>query len=213
MDMGLDQKIAKALSSRRTAIARWISIIIHPVAFPLFTLGILTYTADPAHAPLSAARWVVIALLLTTVPVSLLVGYQVLRGHWSDLDVSVRRQRYILYPFGLVCMIALSVVFIALGAPRIAVGAAIAIAIANIANGLINFFYKVSAHAAGAAMCAALLWAGAPDWAAPATLAAALVGWSRVALGRHTTGQVLLGWAVGVASVAVVLLLPWPTRV
>jgi membrane-associated phospholipid phosphatase len=31
-------------------------------------------------------------------------------------------------------------------------------------------------------------------------VAAALVGWSRIELGRHTTGQVVLGWAVGVAG-------------
>jgi membrane-associated phospholipid phosphatase len=46
-----------------------------------------------------------------------------------------------------------------------------------------------------------MLWLGAtPIWGIVASCAALLVGWSRVELGRHTRGQVLLGWGVGVAS-------------
>ncbi len=63
----------------------------------------------------------------------------------------------------------------------------------------------MSAHATGAAACAALLWL-IPYWGVPASIAALLVGWSRVELGRHTRGQVLLGWGVGIASTAVALL-------
>jgi membrane-associated phospholipid phosphatase len=202
MDMGLDHDVAK--TSGRTTLARWISRIIHPVVFPLITLGIVTYYADPSHSLVAAVRWVLLALALTTVPISLLVMYQVWRGHWSDLDVSVRRQRYTLYPFGLACMIALAVVFVVLRAPAIAVSATAAIVVANLVDGAVNLVYKVSAHATAAAMCATVLYVGAPPWAVPAALAALLVGWSRVALGRHTTGQVVLGWLVGICSVAAV---------
>jgi membrane-associated phospholipid phosphatase len=212
MDMRLDQKIVKTPASPhpslRTTLARWISIIIHPIAFPLLSLGIVSYAADPMHSFLGAARWVLIALLLTSVPISLLVSYMVLRGHWSDLDVSVRRQRYLLYPFGMACVIALAFVFVALGAPRIAVSATVALLLANLVDGLINLVYKVSAHATAAAMCATVLWVGAPSFGIPATIAALLVGWSRITLGRHTTGQVILGWLVGSASMLAVLAIP-----
>jgi membrane-associated phospholipid phosphatase len=208
MDMGLDQNIVKTAPGRRTVLARWISRIIHPITFPLLTLGIVTYYADPSQGVIAAARWVLIALLLTSVPITLLVMFQVLRGKWTDLDVSVRRQRYTLYPFGLACMVALAIVFRVLQAPAIAVSATAAIVVANLVNALINLRYKVSAHATSAALCTAILSVGAPIWAIPAGIATLLVGWSRVVLGRHTTGQVILGWLVGAASVSAVLLLP-----
>jgi membrane-associated phospholipid phosphatase len=208
-------------SSLRHRAARAISIILHPILLPLLTLEVLAYLAwGGTLSPLQtntlvrAAELVVIAACLTGLPVATLVLAQVLRGRWSDIDVSVRRQRYLLYPVGIVCMVATALVFEALGAPRVAVRATLALASANVVNALINLKYKVSAHATTASLCATLLWVATPlrdptVLAGPATAAALLVGWSRVALGRHTVGQVILGWAVGIASGAAAWLLPW----
>lgn len=199
--MELDKLVIKATG--RQTLAHWISMIIHPVAFPLLTLGVIT---EHASNSLSLAfKLALTALALTSLPVAALVVWQVARGKWTDLDVSVRRQRYILYPIGLLCTIAMVVAFLWLQAPPLTLGAALALALASAVDGVINFAYKVSAHATGAAACAALLWF-VPGWGIPATIAALLVGWSRVALGRHTRGQVLLGWAIGVASAATAFL-------
>lgn len=194
----------------RTEVARLVSAIVHPIAFPLLTLGIITEIAT-GSVP-EAVKWVLLALALVSLPVSILVSYQVLRGHWTDLDVSVRRQRYTLYPFGLVCMLALALAYAHFGAPQIAVRAAFGITFANLVDGLINLAYKVSAHATGAAVCATLLWMSTLAWGLPAALAALAVGWSRVELKRHTPGQVVLGWAVGVLSTLLALHLPLPSN-
>jgi len=199
--MELDKLVIKA-TGRQTA-AHWVSMIIHPVAFPLLTLGVITEHASNS-LPL-AVKLALVALALTSLPVAALVVWQVARGKWTDLDVSVRRQRYLLYPIGLLCTIAMVVAFMWLQAPPLTLGAALALAFASAVDGVINFAYKVSAHATGAAACAALLWF-VPGWGIPATIAALLVGWSRVALGRHTRGQVLLGWTIGVASAATAFL-------
>jgi membrane-associated phospholipid phosphatase len=204
MGVGLEETAVK--NPLRRAVARWISIIVHPIAFPLLTLAVIVWTTTQSAR--TASRWVLIAVALTSVPVAALVALQVLRGRWTDLDVSVRKQRYALYPFGLACMLLLLVVFVWLDAPRVAVRAATAWSLSNIADGLINLFYKVSAHATGAAVCAALLVVDAtPVWGVVGVCAALAVGWSRVELGRHTPGQVLLGWGVGVASTALALTL------
>lgn len=187
----------------RYEVARLVSAIVHPIAFPLLCLGIALYVATSSLP--DTLRYVVVALLLTSVPISALVGYMVLTRKWTDLDVSVRKQRYLLYPFGLGCMFLLAFAFARIGAPPVAVRSALALVLANVANGLINFVYKVSAHATGAAASATLIWLAVPVAAivALATLAAAAVGWSRVELKRHTPGQVLLGWSVGVLSMLV----------
>lgn len=194
----------------RGELARWVSVIIHPIAFPLVTLGVACYLAT-SSVPRSL-QWVLLATALVSLPVSILVASQVLSGRWTDLDVSVRRQRYALYPFGLACMLALALAFAHFGAPDIAVRATVAIVIANLADGLINFAYKVSAHATGAAICAAILWVATPAWGVAGAVAALAVGWSRVELKRHTPGQVLLGWVVGLLSALVAFHLPFPAR-
>jgi membrane-associated phospholipid phosphatase len=209
------QKMEPQTAARMTAreeTARLISAIIHPVLFPLLVLGITLYV-NSARSLSETLRDLVLALVLTTLPIALLVGLQVLRGKWTDLDVSVRRQRYALYPFGIACMAALALAYARLHAPQVAVQSALALMLANIVNGLINFGYKVSAHATGAAASATLLWLAVPvvSLALVASVAALAVGWSRVALHRHTRGQVALGWAVGVGSMLVALRAPLPT--
>jgi membrane-associated phospholipid phosphatase len=190
---------ATKMTARRT-VARWISIVIHPIVYPLVTLAIIIDVATNGNLGLSI-RFLLLAIALTSLPVTLLVGYQVARGHWTDLDVSVRKQRYFLYPFGLAGLVLLALAFKWLGAPAVAVKAAVASVVANLADGIINFWYKVSAHATSAAVCATLLTIFVPVLAAPSILAAVAVAWSRVELGRHTVGQVILGLGVGVASV------------
>lgn len=185
--------------SPRRALARWVSLIVHPVAFPLLTLAVLLFNATDSLPQVT--RWLLLALALTSLPITVLVVYQVARGHWTDIDVSVRRQRYLLYLFGLACLGSLAAVYYWLQAPAVAIGATVASLLANLVDGLINFSYKVSAHATSAAACAALLVHVVPAVGVPAAIAALLVGWSRVELGRHTTGQVLLGMGVGAGSV------------
>lgn len=188
----------------RYEVARWISAIIHPIAFPLLTLGLAAFFSTNGSL-IKSIQYVVLALLLTSLPISIVVAIQVLRRKWTDLDVSVRRQRYALYPLGIACMLALTGTLSYIGAPSVVVRSALAFGLANIVDGVINFVYKVSAHATGAAACAVIFWVTVPAslWALPllATIAALLVGWSRVVLKRHTIGQVLLGWAVGALSV------------
>ncbi len=185
--------------STRRNFARLISLVIHPVAFPIVTLALLLYSATASIA--QTGRWLLLALALTSLPITALVVFQVARGSWTDLDVSVRRQRYLLYPFGLLCLTSLAVVYIWLKAPLVAVAATISSVAANVGDAAINFRYKVSAHATSAAACAALLVHVIPALGVLAAGAALLVGWSRVTLGRHTAGQVILGMGVGVASV------------
>jgi membrane-associated phospholipid phosphatase len=173
------------------------STIIHPLLFPLVTIALVhyNYTRDIGKT----GMLVLLTLLVTTLPVAALVWVQVQRGAWSDLDVSMRRQRYTLYPFALVCLGALMYIYYIQGA-FYAVQCVAAFVIANVVNSIVNLAWKISAHATTAAACAALLWHFVPIWGPPAAISAIIVGWSRVELGRHTRGQVLAGWLVGVSS-------------
>jgi membrane-associated phospholipid phosphatase len=198
--------------STRAEVARWISIIVHPIAFPLLALGIALYLATDSLE--STVGWIVMGMALTSLPITFLVAVQVIRRKWTDLDVSVRRQRYTLYPFGIACMVLLTLSYIHFNAPAVAVRSGYALVIANSIDGIINLWYKVSAHATGAAASATLIWLATPypGLSIIAAIAALLVGWSRVQLKRHTSGQVLLGWLVGVSAMMIAFHLPVPTH-
>ena len=188
------------LAALRHTIASLVSAIIHPLVFPLVTVVVLSYAYT--HSIGNTIVFTLVALALTALPVALVVLVQVRRGKWTDLDVSVRNQRYALYPFTLACLGLLAYVYYRLQAPREAIVSVLALVGANIVNGLINLIWKISAHATTAAACASLLWLLSPGhtWGPPAAAGAALVGWSRVELGRHTKGQVFAGWLVGIGS-------------
>ncbi len=193
----LENPKTRAELIRRT-IARVLSSTVHPLLFPLLAIGVV---ADSfTHSAGRALLLTTLTALFTSVPVAALVWVQVKRGAWSDLDVSRRRQRYLLYPFTLALLGALTYLYARLNAPY-AVRAVLALAIANVIDALINLRWKVSAHATTAAACAALLWYFVPGPIGPIAAACALaVGWSRVELHRHTPGQVGAGWLVGTAS-------------
>ncbi len=83
-------------------------------------------------------------------------------------------------------------------------------ALAGLVNMLINFSWKISAHAAGIAGIVALLIRIEKDgsaepqlffWLLAAIVLSGLLGSARVWLGRHTVWQVLAGYAVGFCSV------------
>jgi len=82
MSMGLE-KTTSTKEPQRHVFARWVSAIIHPIAFPLLTLGVVTYIATASFVETS--RWLLLAVALTSLPVAVLVGIQVLRGRWTDL--------------------------------------------------------------------------------------------------------------------------------
>ncbi len=192
-------------ATRRHEIAHIVSIVIHPLLFPLLTLIVvgLSITHDIVKTTVLA----VLSVAVTSVPVALVVWVQVKRGAWSDLDVSHRRQRFLLYPFTLACLGLLAVIYAKIGVPAQAIRSVIGLLLASFIDGAINLYWKVSAHATTAAACAALLWQLVPGtfWGPTAAAGAALVGWSRVELGRHTKGQVIAGWFVGAGTALVAL--------
>lgn len=201
-EVGLHTPIPPSrVAMMRHEVATVISAVIHPLVFPLVTVLVIgmTFTHNNIGRTL---LFIALAVALSVLPVSLIVLIQVRRGKWSDFDVSQRRQRYALYPISLVSVILLAGVYAALRAPRQLIVATLALTSANLVDGVINLFWKVSAHATTAACCAALLWEFSPhaSWGPPSTVGALLVGWSRVELKRHTTGQVIAGWFVGATS-------------
>lgn len=131
-------------------------------------------------------------------------------GIVSDVGLNGRKERLIPYLIMIVCYMGSAWFLAAKGAPMwlamfFAGGAA-----AGLVNVIVNFRWKISAHAAGIAGVVALLIriesTGSPEpqlmfWLILTVALAGLMGSARVWLGRHTVLQVLAGYAVGFCSV------------
>jgi membrane-associated phospholipid phosphatase len=182
------------LSSRQRTAARWISIVGHPFVFGLAFAGLgAVRTLSPGRAAL------VIALIGAggLLPLAFFVRREVLRGRFSDHDVSERTHRGRLFRAAFLLLGAILAVLLAAGAPRpVLAGVAAALGLL-VAAALLNLWIKVSLHTAFAFFFAVSLLPLAPRIAGVAVALAVAVGWSRLALERHTVPEVLLGGGLG----------------
>lgn len=131
-------------------------------------------------------------------------------GLINDIGLNGRRERLVPYIITMVCLLGTGWFLYFKGAP-LWVGMFFAGgALAALINLIVNFRWKISAHAAGIAGIVAMLiqitkegfpMPGMTMWIAASIIMAGLLGSARVWLGRHTLLQVLAGTAVGFLSV------------
>jgi len=196
----------------QTRLAALLSNGLHPFFVTTTTVPLVVLISGEPLS--SAALWSTLFAGLVIVPPLFLLLYQVRIRHVESIDVAVRGQRTVFYVLGISGLFLLVAAMQLLHAPailRTAVNAAIATNV--IAAGVNHFVTKVSVHAAAMAGCAAVLglvMVDASPWPLSGIVGVvllgltALQGWSRIYLGKHTAGQVLLGWMVAVVCVGVV---------
>jgi membrane-associated phospholipid phosphatase len=162
---------------------------------------------DSSPTPAMAILWGGIAALFASVLPYALILRGVRQGRLSDKNISVREQRI---RFGVVAITSILIglaVLAALDAPAEMVAQQASIAVGVAYGWVITLWWKISVHAAiaaGAATVLLLIFG-------PALLAVwplvAVIAWSRVQVGDHTTAQVLAGVALGVVVNATVFTL------
>jgi membrane-associated phospholipid phosphatase len=183
------------LVSRKEQIATALSICGHPFLFsPVIALLAGCRFLGPVEAVVGLAT----VLLFCLLPASLYILRKVRVGQWSDLDVSARKDRPHLFVVGLGFLLITVFVLMLTQQPMIYARGCLAAMILVSAGWLLNRWLKPSMHAAFAMMTASALWLLSARLAVLAMLFAAAVGWSRVALQRHSVADVCVGLALGV---------------
>ncbi len=182
------------MNASHVKAARLISIIGHPfLLMPLLT-GIVAFHLLP---PREAMLVELTALGVVIIPASVYTILRVQRGTWGDLDVSDQRQRNQFYAILFPLLLIVALLSWAADVPRaIPLGAVSIIALVGAAF-VLNTRVKVSLHTGFAVFAAETLFFFKPTLGGAVLLLAMLVGWSRVALGRHTVMEVLLGGVLG----------------
>lgn len=180
----------------RTALARVISIVGHPV---LLILVATLIAASARGATIEQLRLVGGVLAALGIIVLGFGWLQVRNGRWSHVDASVPKERTTLNAF-LVILTLLSAALLWFLTHRTTMAVALALSGAIILIALLTArWVKVSLHAAFAAFATALLW---PNW--PAVVAGivvtTVVAWSRLELGRHVAADIAAGLLLGAAA-------------
>jgi membrane-associated phospholipid phosphatase len=174
--------------------ARVVSIALHPFVM-VAVMVVVGGSQQPAGAqPVGSA---LLLALASMVPVALLIVRQVRRGRWANVDASNVRERPILFAVALAAMAAvLGWLLITNPGSFLVRGLLVTGAMVAVSAALTRWV-KVSLHLAFAAMAAtAMTIVRSP----PGYVLLALVpvlGWSRVALGRHRWSEVALGAGLG----------------
>ena len=190
-----------------TRCANVISWVFVPLLMPVYGILLIFSLSFLSYAPFSTK--LVFTLIVFganfLVPMILVLLLKKL-GLISDIGLNGRKERLIPYIITIVCLAGTGLFLYLKSAPLWVAMFYEGGALAGLINLLVNFRWKISAHAAGIAGLVAMLiqvikeGPSAPDmawWIAGAIVVAGLLGSARVWLGRHTLMQVLAGSAVG----------------
>ncbi len=210
-DASADQEDLTPLERFVTRCSHLISWIFVPLLMPvygiilIFSLSFLAYT--------SFSTKLIFTLIVFgfnfLVPVILVLILKKM-GVINDIGLNGRRERLIPYIITILCLSATGLFLYLKMAPVWVAMFYAGGALAGLINLLINFRWKISAHAAGIAGVVAMLIQvikegpsgdGVVGWIVGAILCAGFLGSARIWLGRHTLMQVLAGSAVGFLSV------------
>lgn len=203
-----DTTLAERIITRFANIISWIFV---PLLMPvygiilIFSLSFLSFA--PFHTKLVFTLIVFGANFL--VPMILVMLLKKM-GVIDDIGLNGRKERLIPYIITIVCLSGTAVFLYLKMAPVWVAMFYAGGALAGLINLIVNFRWKISAHAAGIAGVVAMLIQvikagpsvdGMVWWIVGAILTAGLLGSARIWLGRHTLMQVLAGSAVGFLSV------------
>lgn len=194
----------ETLADRCANILSWVFV---PLMMPLYAV-ILIFTLSVLQFVPTATKWVFCAVIfgLTALVPMLLVMLLKRMGIIDDIGLNGRKERLIPYIISILSMGGAGWFMMSKGAPIWTGMFFFGGALAGMVNLLVNFKWKISAHAAAAAGIVALLICISREpiphpcidiWVACAIGAAGLLGAARIWLGRHTVLQVLAGSAVG----------------
>lgn len=182
-------------------IARLTSIIVNPFMVHIIMILIISFKSTDSTA--EGVRWFLIPIAISTVPIFIIVLYQVRYNKVDSFFIKIRSQRDKVYILSLVLMVIACAVLFFLRAPVMLVALFIAIFIAGLVFACVNRWWKISIHVASisAAVTALVILYG--PVAAWTILLVPLVAWARVEMEHHSLAQVLAG---GLLSSLILLL-------
>ena len=178
-------------------LARYVSIVAHPFVMIAVAVG----ATSAARGALSNVMTnVAVVSVFLSLPIAVVMITQVRRGGWNNVDASRPQERPLLYRVGIAGAAGL-IFFLAVTRPESELLRATIVALVLLSFcALATRWIKLSLHAAAGALTATTLLIVGSSIGWIIALALPLLCWSRLALGRHTLGEVAAGLGCGVLA-------------
>lgn len=218
IDNKYDDKDAKPMwESIVGGVSRILSWVLVPMLMPVYGLMAIFACSNLIFTPYDDKVVMVemTALINVAVPFILILAMKAL-GLIEDVGLNNRKERIVPYIITIMCLGGTGFYLYLNGAPKWVSMFYVGGAATGIVNMLVNFKWKISAHAAGIAGVIAVLlrvWQSEMPtvYCMPllivSIILAGLLGSARIWLRRHTLGQVLCGYITGFLGVYLMTLI------
>jgi hypothetical protein len=184
----------------RLAIARWISIAGHPFSF----IALLVLVAGSKRYGFGgAARLITVTAIVLIMPLWVFMWRKWRSGHWQTIDASDPQDRPSFYGAAFLLLgLLMGCLALVEGWSFMLRGSAAVAVLLGLAA-ILNRWIKLSNHVAFAMFTGVLVSRFALGWGLGALVLVPFIAWSRLALSRHTSHEVLGGMVLGAVVGAV----------
>lgn len=178
-----------------TSLAQIISFLFNPVMLLIFMPLMVVYktTGDI----ILAFAWTVYTMIFL-IAISFYVIYGVHKKIFTDMDVSKRTQRPLLFTIGFVMSIMYLLGLLFLNGPKILIIVSCGFIFSILLLALINFRLKVSIHVATVSALFFALAISYQGYYYLTLLLIPIVAWSRLKINRHTLPETIVGACFGI---------------
>lgn len=188
-------------------ISEILSVLFSPLLVPTYGMILAAFLTILRYLPVNLLCTAVgITIVITClIPVSIIMAL-FRSGMVSDPGLNERKERYLPYGAVVLCYLGCGFFFFKASAPLWLPMFFAGAALATVINVAVNYWWKISAHAAAMGGLVALLFRIVAShyalynmnlWLSAVIILAGAVMTARVYLGRHTLWQVLAGCANG----------------
>jgi len=181
--------------------AKIVSMVVNPVLI----LAVLPYifVLKTTNNPSAALFWTIFSwIFLLIFFVFLLLGIE--KGYFSDLDVSKRSQRPLLFTFAIGLSLFYIVFLYFLRAPMVLFVALFGLIFGLMCMEFVNRITKASIHVATVSAFAISLFLSFGPFCILSFILVPLVAWARIKTHNHTKRQTIIGAAMGILITLIV---------
>ena len=182
-------------------IAKIISTLFNPSLILPPTLYLLIDSV--ANSDIYAFKWAMFSLVFMSI-VGIFVVLGVILGIFSDMDVSKREERPLLFAFMGIVMILYSIFLLIFNAPKVLLVTVFAISLGLVLIAIVNSKIKASIHVATISSLissVAIIYGGVFIFAFSII---PVIAWSRVKTKRHTLLEAVTGGILGIVLTIIV---------
>lgn len=196
-------------------LSRIVSAVFSPLLVPTYA-AMTAMWITPLNQVAEGTRFATagVIFLMTCVFPTAAILTRMKMGQASDIDLTDRHQRPVVYAFALLCYVLTCIYMIKVHAPMWLLGFYVGGTGALATCFGINFRWKISAHATAYGGLLAMLFYLAFEhlaecfflpWLTGAVICGGLLATARIYVGAHTLSQVIAGLANGLIWVAVLM--------